>query len=332
VTDRAHAAGLKTIVWHEPERVQPDTWLATQHPEWLLSLQAGTETQLLNLGHPRAWQWVVEHFDGLIRSQGVDVYRQDFNMDPLAYWNAADPPGRSGITQIKHVTGYLSFWDELRRRHPGLMIDSCASGGRRNDLETLRRAVPLLRSDYQFEPTGQQGHTYGLSFWVPYYGAGVGPASTNGGAYGSGEYVMRSSIAPCYASSLDVRSASPAQWSLMRRMIAEWHLFAADLLGDYYPLTDYSTQDDVWLAWQFHRPVTGTGVVQAFRRSQSDQPARRFPLRGLQAAATYEVRSLGQQSVTRIKGRDLLQRGLAVHLGDRPAAATFIYRQIAPPR
>lgn len=28
-----------------------------------------------------------------------------------------------------------------------MLIDSCASGGRRNDLETLRRAVPLLRSD-----------------------------------------------------------------------------------------------------------------------------------------------------------------------------------------
>ena len=52
-------------------------------------------------------------------------------------------------------------------------------GGRRNDLETLRRAVPLLRSDYQafdgnpaYAP-GNQGHTYGLSSWIPYYGQGV---------------------------------------------------------------------------------------------------------------------------------------------------------------
>jgi alpha-galactosidase len=32
--------------------------------------------------------------------------------------------------------------------NPQLRIDSCASGGRRNDLETMRRAVPLWRSDY----------------------------------------------------------------------------------------------------------------------------------------------------------------------------------------
>ena len=54
------------------------------------------------------------------------------------------------------MTGYLAFWDELRRRHPGLLIDTCASGGRRNDLETLRRAIPLWRADYRCEPLGTQ--------------------------------------------------------------------------------------------------------------------------------------------------------------------------------
>jgi alpha-galactosidase len=110
---------------------------------------------------------------GLITGQGIDLYRQDFNMDPLGYWRAADEPDRQGITEMRHVEGYLAYWDELRRRHPGLLIDSCASGGRRNDLETLRRAVPLLRSDYQsfqgdpaYAP-GNQGHTYGLSSCAP---------------------------------------------------------------------------------------------------------------------------------------------------------------------
>jgi alpha-galactosidase len=71
------------------------------------------------------------------------------------------------------VTGYLAYWDELRRRHPGMLIDSCASGGRRDDLETLRRAVPLLRSDFLFEPASQQCHSYGASFWYPFHGTGT---------------------------------------------------------------------------------------------------------------------------------------------------------------
>ena len=137
------------------------------------------------------------------------MFRQDFNIDPLPYWNLGDSPGRSGISQIRYVTGYLSFLDELRRRHPAMLIDCCASGGRRLDLETLRRSVPLLRSDYQFEPTGQQCHTYGLSYWLPYYGTGVGPQTRGtGDSYGSSTYVVRSSAAPCFAVGQDVRRAS----------------------------------------------------------------------------------------------------------------------------
>jgi alpha-galactosidase len=327
ITDRARAQGMKSVVWHEPERVQSGTWLFTHHPEWLLTSDSAGDTRLLNLGNPQAWRWVVEHFDQLIRTQGVDVYRQDFNMDPLDYWNAADPPGRRGITQIRHVMGYLAFWDELRRRHPQLLIDSCASGGRRNDLETLRRAVPLLRSDYQFEPTGQQCHTYGLSFWLPYYGTGVGPQSTNGGAYGSGMYVMRSSFAPCYASSLDVRSAPAAAWELMRRMTREWREIADNLLGDYYPLTDYSIDTAVWMAWQFHRPEVGEGVVLAFRRADSPDTAAKFLLHGLDPGTSYELRNLDAPGTTRAMGRDLMRLGIRVRFADRPAAATIAYRR-----
>jgi len=65
------------------------------------------------------------------------------------------------------------FWDELRRRHPGMLIDNCASGGRRLDVESLRRSVPLWRSDYRFRDDRHQGMTYGLSFWIPYHGTGA---------------------------------------------------------------------------------------------------------------------------------------------------------------
>ena len=118
-------------------------------------------------------KWLTEHVDRLLNEQGIDLYRQDFNMDPLGYWRGADSPDRQGISEIKHVTGYLAYWDELRRRHPKMLIDSCASGGRRNDLETMRRAVPLWRSDYAFEAIGHQCMMYGLSLWLPFHGTGT---------------------------------------------------------------------------------------------------------------------------------------------------------------
>ena len=92
----------------------------------------------------------------MISEEGIDLYRLDFNIDPLAYWRGNDVEDRQGITEIRYIEGYLSYWDELRRRHPGMLIDSCASGGRRNDLETMRRAVPILPTDLENNPEAYQ--------------------------------------------------------------------------------------------------------------------------------------------------------------------------------
>ena len=207
ISDYAHAKGMKIIVWFEPERVTAGTWLAENHPEWVLG---GKNGGLLNLGNPDAWNWLVKHVDKLIDEQGIDLYRQDFNMDPLAFWRGQRRQDRQGITEIKHVTGYLAYWDELRRRHPNMLIDSCATGGRRNDLETLRRAVPLWRSDYILEPVGKQGHTYGISLWIPYYGTGGNAIDL---------YILRSVMCPGFTACFDMRRKD-LNFDLFRRAIS----------------------------------------------------------------------------------------------------------------
>jgi alpha-galactosidase len=80
ISDHAHSKGIKTIVWFEPERVAPGTWLAENQPNWILG---GKNGGLLNLGNPEARQWLTDHVSKLITVQGIDLYRQDFNMDPL---------------------------------------------------------------------------------------------------------------------------------------------------------------------------------------------------------------------------------------------------------
>ena len=79
----------------------------------------------------------------------MDVYRQDFNMMPSFYWAAHDAqngPGRVGLAELLHVEGLYSLWDHLTASIPGLLIDNCASGGRRLDIELVSRAVTLWRS------------------------------------------------------------------------------------------------------------------------------------------------------------------------------------------
>ena len=317
ISDHAHAKGVNIIVWFEPERVTPGTWLYERHPEWLLGRDG--DQKLLNLGNPEARQWLTDHVDRLLAEQGIDLYRQDFNMDPLDFWRANDAPDRQGITENAHVTGYLAYWDELRRRHPNMLIDSCASGGRRNDLETLRRAVPLLRSDYIFEPTGQQCHTYGIASWMPLYGSGM---------IATDPYTVRSVWCPYLNSCWDVRRED-LDYPTLRRLMGEWREIAPYFTGDYYPLTPYRPDGDVWMAWQFHRPDLGGGFIQAFRRPDSLYESARLRLQGLAPEAKYTVADMDTPGKTReLSGNELMNPGLLVTLPSRPAAVTIVYKRV----
>ncbi len=316
-TDWIHARGMQFVLWFEPERVgDPNSWLGKNHPEWLLP--GTSHGALLDEGHPEARKWLTEHVSGLIKSQGIDWYREDMNGGgPLPAWRRHDAPDRQGMTENLYVQGHLAFWDELRRRHPGLRIDSCASGGRRNDLETMRRAVPLLRSDFQFPNMpgvveGNQGHTYGLSFWLPFQGTGC---------YLHEPYAYRSFYLPSFGMGALTAENTAAQ----QKAYAECRQVAPLMLADYYPLTPYSLAKDRWIAWQFNRPEQGDGVVQAFRRPQSIEEVARFKLRGLEPQTRYALTDLDTGEAQTLAGRELMDNGLPVVIQSQPGASVLTY-------
>jgi len=313
ISDHARAKGVKTLVWFEPERVTGGTWLWDTHPDWLIG--SGGGQKLLNLGNPEALKWLTNHVDKLLVDQGIDLYRQDYNIDPLAIWRETDTPDRQGITENHYVTGYLAYWDELRRRHPNMLIDSCASGGHRNDLETLRRSVPLLRSDYILEPIGQQGHTYGLAYWLPYFG--TGDSATDA-------YRLRGSMLSGFIACWDMRRKD-LPYELFRKLVGQWRQYAANYFGDYYPLTQYSLGTDQWIAWQFDRPEAGEGMIQAFRRQDSVYESARLKLQGLDPKASYTVADVDSDRPAKISGKDLMEKGLKVEIAERPGAVVIRY-------
>jgi alpha-galactosidase len=327
VSDYAHSKGLKTLAWFEPERVAAGTWLTRNHPEWVLG---GAKGGLLDLGNKEAREWLIDHVNRTVAEQGIGLYRQDFNMDPLAYWRGQDAPDRQGITEIRHVTGYLAFWDALRQRHPDMLIDSCASGGRRNDLESMRRAVPLWRSDYAYEAIGHQCMMYGLSLWLPYHGTGT-VAARQAPYYGSGytpvePYAFWSNAGQSVGFGLDVRLKN-LDYPALRRLVGQWRQIAPNYYGDFYPLTPWTRDDTVWMAWQFDRPEAGEGMVQVFRRHNSFYESAGFPLRGLEREASYVVTNLDTGRAETRRGHELLERGLTVSLTAKPDAALLVYRK-----
>ncbi len=316
ISDRAHEKGIKTIVWFEPERVAVDTWLYDNHPEWLLLTKPG-EQGLLNLGNPEALNWCINHINGLIKSEGIDLYRQDYNIDPLPYWRANDAEDRQGYTENAYTQGYLAYWDGLRKANPGMLIDSCSGGGCRNDLETMRRAVPLLRSDYIFEPIGQQGHTYGLSLWLPFFGTGIKATDP---------YDVRSTMCMGFTSGWDVRDTS-LPYDSLRKLISQWREYAWHYYGDFYPITDHNLDNSRWIAWQYNSPKQGKGIVQAFRRAGCPEASLTVKLRGLSPKAEYAVRDIDTNEGGTFTGRELMDKGFTIDSQSSPSAKVVEYKK-----
>ncbi len=324
ISDLAHSHGMKMITWFEPERVTAGSWLANEHPEWLLG------GRLLDLGNPEAWQWLVNHVDRVLTEEGIDLYRQDFNMEPLPFWQANDAPDRQGMTENKHICGYLAYWDELRRRHPNMLIDSCASGGRRNDLESMRRAVPLWRSDCVYNPTATQSQTYGLSMWIPFWGTGT-VACGNVPYLGSGwtavePYAFWSNAAPSLVFTADIREA--LDYPLIRKLFAAMRQVRDCYYGDFHPLTPYTLEDNSWIGWQYNRPDAGDGFIQCFRRENSPYVSAMFKFAGLDPEAVYRLTDLTTETVVNKCGRELIDGGWLFTLDQASSASVLYYQKV----
>jgi alpha-galactosidase len=301
-----------------------------EDPRWRIyesrRSQMNPDELLFNLGNPEARQFLTDFISARIEEFGLDWYREDANIAPLEYWRHADThpcpskggDDRQGITEIRYVEGLYAFWDELLQRHPHLMIDNCASGGRRIDLESISRSTALHRTDWARDNIHVQCHSYGLFHWVPLHTSALGIRKTS-------EYDIRSSMAAGLKVKLGQDDSVSAQEA--KRLLEQYIKIRKFYHGDYYTLTPYSQDNTVWLAWQFDCPEDGEGMIQAFRREESVYESAQFKLRGLSPDANYTVRNIDVCGSEDITGRVLMEKGLVVSIPDRPGAVVITYKK-----
>lgn len=325
ISEAAHDVGAKFMVWFEPERVVKGTQWAIDHPEWMLDTwwPEGSEQStwfLFDLSNDEACDWLCKTYGDLIEENGIDYYRQDFNMLPAGYWRDADQPGRSGMTEIRHIENLYRFWDYLLERFPGLLIDNCASGGKRLDWESIGRSAPLWRSDYYHydDPDGYQCHTYGLNFFLPIHGTGILLPD---------KYSFRSSLSSALQCNWKVTEKNVSVIDMHQR-IEEYREIKSYYYEDYYPLsgTGDLTGDDVWLAYQMHRPSDDTGIVMAFRRQASPNADYTVRLGGLCPEASYTLTDKDTGTETVRSGRELAE-GYTLHLDQPKSSLLILYRK-----
>jgi alpha-galactosidase len=331
VGDAAHRDGLGFLVWFEPERVYKTTYLAKEHPEWVITLKT-SEHGLFNLGMPEAREFMTKYLTTAIKEYGMDWLRIDYNISPATYWKQLDDknPDRVGLAEIRYIEGLYKMWDDIRQDFPHLMIDNCASGGRRIDLETSSRSLPLWRTDGTIEPLMQlnfnqaalqnQVMTAGLSRYVPF---------STSGEMGATPYLFRSGFNAGISFGEDVRPATYPR-ELLAQGIEEGKRLRKYYFGNFYPLTEVTTSAEDWQVLQYHRTADQDGMIVAFRRGLSPYANYQGTLNEIVAEANYEVGfypGYALAKVVTMKGSEL--QHLRLEISEAPGTLVVEYKRIS---
>lgn len=291
VSDAVHAVGMGFMLWFTPECVGKKAEAKKAHSDWIVD-PVGAKYALWNYGVPEAWQSTYEMLSSYVGTLHLDCYRQDFNQGLDAHFALADgaEKDRVGCAEMKHIDGLYRLWDALRKRFPGLLIDNCASGGRRIDIETLRRSIPFFRSDYQcnwnYTPEVVQAHNANISWWLPYTGCTTKHTDL---------YSLRSSYSSSWgfaAFETGGRDLTDAEYVVLKQACDEYLRIRKYFSLDFYNHGSSSLDLTSWAIWQYHDSERQEGVVLAFRRPKSSCDHAVVQLSGIPDGAEIECEDI----------------------------------------
>ena len=187
------------------------------------------------------------------------------------------------------------LWDELLEKFPGLIIDNCSSGGRRIDIETLKRSIPFFRSDYQCNfnanPEVLQTHNSGISLYLPYNGC---TSKTK-----CDTYAIRSSYSSSWGGAFYnaiFQSMDEEDFTWAKRITDEYRSIRNYFSMDFYNHGSSCFDPTAWAIWQYHDVQTQSGIVMAFRRTESPFDLVKIDLKGLLPDKQYTFTNIDTHS------------------------------------
>jgi alpha-galactosidase len=169
VIRQVHSAGMKFGIWVEPENVNPNSDIVVEHPDWVFQFpnrEGNKYRKILNLGNEKVYQHLLQTFTKLLNENDIDFIKWDQNnylSEPG--WSAA-PAEIQREARIRHTSNVYRLVDELRKRFPKVLFESCASGGGRVDLGMMSRMDQTWVSD-NTDPVDRLFIQYGFLSALP---------------------------------------------------------------------------------------------------------------------------------------------------------------------
>ncbi|MFM8844126.1 MAG: alpha-galactosidase [Actinomycetota bacterium] len=146
IVDYVFAKKMEFGLWFEGEMVNPDSDLYRAHPEWILNVDGRVPPTwrhelVLNLDNPEAFNHVLNQTSEILAPHKISYIKWDHNRTLIDAGSNNRPAIR------KQTAALYRLFAELKKRHAGLEIESCASGGGRIDLGIIDLVDRFWTSD-----------------------------------------------------------------------------------------------------------------------------------------------------------------------------------------
>lgn len=329
----AHARGLRFGIWMGFGAADAQSPVARDHPDWLARDANGPITTdfggwALCLGDPRVREWILAEVDRVVGDYGVDWLLRDFTVitrcTDLGHTHGA------GDGEWASTAGYYAVLDELRRRHPKLILENCWDGGNMFDFGMVARHDTSATNDRN-NAFGNRQAVFGATYLVPprYIDKYVGDDGT-GDAYRflsgvpGGPLILMGFPTAWQEETIEAARSAVAFFKSARPVLRDGEVFHLT------PDPGIAGVDAI----QSYSAAHGRGFVFAYRHAAGEESSVLFPA-GLEGSALFDVTiqtsvlpGAPARSLPVATGDELMWSGVAVGLAeDQSVAVVTIQRR-----
>lgn len=326
--------GMDFGLWVEPEMVNPNSDLYRAHPDWAMHFpdrpRSEARNQLvLNMARDDVKEHIFTVLDKLVSENDIAFLKWDMNR------NASEPgwpevaPAEQKKMWLQYTRNVYEIIDRLRKKHPGLEIESCSGGGGRIDMGILRRVDQVWTSDNTDALDRlkiQEGYTQAytpkaMMAWVtdvPNFNGRSTPLAFRFLVAMQGSLGIGNNLNHWKAEDFALAKKMVAYYKQVRTTVQTGRLYRLAS-----PRDPSGFQASQYVAEDGKQSV----VFATLHSQQYGRPVPTLHLHGLDEKAVYKVTILDGRTVE-LSGASLMHRGLDLRLGGDYAATSVLIERI----
>lgn len=288
--------GLQFGLWFEPEMVSPDSDLYRKHPDWCIYVEGRIRNEarnqlILDLSRKEVCDYIIDSVSNILSSAPISYVKWDMNRNMTEVGSASLPHNRQKEVSHRYILGLYRVLEEITKKFPNVLFESCSGGGGRYDPGMLHYMVQTWTSD-NTDAIERLKIQFGTSLVYPSITMGCHVSAVpNHQVQRITSIETRGNVAMCgnLGYELDVTKLTEDEKSSVREQIKRYKKIRNIVqFGDFYRLSDPFKDNEVsWMHISKDKNHIVVGYVRKY--AQANMIRGLLRLKNLNEGSLYKI-------------------------------------------